>query len=249
MHDRHDDIVGVRRTKKNVPDTAYALALALLHFDQGEHQTRRLVMKESIPSIPVLRRVTLSPDTPIYQIPAPPMERVTLDDPAIKVMTDLREVEVVTIAPDDPVDFALQVMQHSRVRMLVVTDQDDRVLGLVTAADLMGERPINVTQRERIVHVWVQVQHVMTSIAAAAPLDMRDVEHAHVRDVVRALSDAGRQHLLVVEADEASGRYLLRGIFSATQLGRQLGIPVAPEGPARSFAELEQILVSDRSVA
>lgn len=206
-------------------------------------------MKESIPSVPVLRRVTLDPETSIFRIPAPPMERVTLDDPAERVMTDLRAVEVVTIAPDDPVDFALQVMQHSRVRMLVVTDGNERVLGLVTAADLMGERPINVTQRERIVHVWVQVQHVMTSIAAAAPLDMRDVERARVRDVVKALSEAGRQHLLVVEADDASGRHLLRGIFSATQLGRQLGIPVAPEGPAGSFAELKQILVSDRSVA
>lgn len=206
-------------------------------------------MKESIPSVPVLRRVTLGPDNPIYRIPAPALERVTLDDRADRVMTDLREVEVVTIAPDDPVDFALQVMQHARVRMLVVTDGSERVLGLVTAEDLMGERPINVTQRERIVHVWVQVQHVMTSIAAAAPLDMRDVEHAHVRDVVKALSEGGRQHLLVVEADEASGRYLLRGIFSVTQVGRQLGIPVAPEGPARNFAELKQILVADRSVA
>jgi CBS-domain-containing membrane protein len=206
-------------------------------------------MKESIPSVPVLRRVTLGPETAIFPIPAPSLQRVTLDDPAERVMTDLRTVQVVTIAPDDPVDFALQVMQHSRVRMLVVTDESERVLGLVTAADLMGERPINVTQRERIVHVWVQVQHVMTSIAAAAPLDMRDVERAHVRDVVRALTDVGRQHLLVVEGHDASGRYLLRGIFSATQLGRQLGIPVAPEGPARSFAELEQILASDRSVA
>ncbi|MEZ5446793.1 MAG: CBS domain-containing protein [Gammaproteobacteria bacterium] len=115
-------------------------------------------MKESIPSVPVLRRVTLGPETSIFPIPAPPLQRVTLDDPAERVMTDLREVQVVTIAPDDPVDFALQVMQHSRVRMLVVTDEDERVLGLVCRRS--HGRAAHPTSRSAsgIVHVWVQVQ-------------------------------------------------------------------------------------------
>jgi CBS domain-containing protein len=147
------------------------------------------------------------------------------------------------------VDFALQVMLHSRVRMLVVVDRGGRVCGLVTATDLMGERPINVTQRERIEHVWVQVQHVMTPIESINPLDIHEVEHARVRDVVGVMREHGRQHLLVVETDAAAERYLLRGIFSVSQLARQLGIVVDPMHAAVSFAELEQILIGERDVA
>jgi len=196
-----------------------------------------------------LQPVSLDPRMSIYRIPPAPAERVTLDDPATKVMTDLRKVKLVTIALDDPIDFALQVMMQAEVRLLAVTDATDQVLGFVSAFDIMGERPINVSQRERIPRDGVQVQHVMTPRSAIHPLDMRDVERAHVRDVLLVLRAAGRHHILVVEQDPATEHYLLRGVFSATQIGRQLGISIEPEGTAQSFAELEQILYPAREVA
>lgn len=196
-----------------------------------------------------LHPLTLKSGVPVSCIPPKTLEKVTPDSPARSVMTDLNEIAVVTIAPDDPVDFALQVMLHSRVRMLVVVDRGGRVCGLVTAADLMGERPINVTQRERIEHVWVQVQDVMTPIESINPLDIHEVEQARVRDVVAVMRERGKQHLLVVETDADGERYVVRGIFSASQLARQLGIVVDPMHAAMSFAELEQILIGERDVA
>jgi acetyl-CoA carboxylase beta subunit len=55
---------------------------------------------------------------------------------------------------------------------------------------------------------------------------------------VATLKRAGRQHALVV--DQASGgRQMVRGIFSLTQIARQLGIAVQTPAIGNTFAEIE----------
>jgi len=184
----------------------------------------------------------LSADTPIRRLTPPPPERVNLHDPAVKVMTDLRRVKLATIGPDDNIDFALQVMIHAEVRMLAVLDKDDVLIGLITARDIMGERAINASNSEELPHNRVLVRHVMTPRSEITVLHMEDVEHAHVRDAIMVLREAGRHHTLVVEQEPDSGRCVLRGVFSVTQIGRHMGMEITPGGAAQSFAELERIL-------
>ena len=64
-------------------------------------------------------------------------ETVTLDAPAIQVMTDFNSVTAVIILPGDSVDEAHRRMIQRGVRLLLVVDQDRNVLGLVTATDIL----------------------------------------------------------------------------------------------------------------
>jgi hypothetical protein len=73
-------------------------------------------------------------------------------------------------------------------------------------------------------------------------LDFRDVEAARIGDIVATLRLAGRQHALAVEAtDETpSAQKTVRGIFSLTQIARQLGIPPQQTHDIiRTFAEIQ----------
>jgi len=170
------------------------------------------------------------------------LDRVTMNSPALEVMTDLRRSRAVTIAPDTPVPIALTVMIHANVRLLVVLGTAGLVCGLISARDLGGEEPLRIAARERIAHESVQVAQVMTPIDGMRPLDLGQVEHAMVRDVVRHLIDTRRQHVLVLER-LAAADYAACGIFSATQIGRQLGHElVLDDGRAQSFSELERLL-------
>jgi hypothetical protein len=45
-----------------------------------------------------------------------------------------------------------------------------------------------------------------------------------------------------VVATEADGRQVLRGIFSASQIARQLGVQIATHEMARTFAEIEALI-------
>jgi hypothetical protein len=53
------------------------------------------------------------------------------------------------------------------------------------------------------------------------------------------LKEAGRQHALVVDNDRVTGEDYVRGIFSATQIGRQLGMPILMFEVANTFAQIE----------
>jgi len=166
--------------------------------------------------------------------------RVTMDDPATRVMTDLRRVPARTTSPDLRADDALASMIHAGVRLLLVVDEHDAVQGVVTARDILGEKPVQAAKDEGIAREAVRVMHVMTPVSQIEILNLDTVEKARVGDVLQTLKDKGRQHILVVMGGgdgEAIG-----GIFSATQIGRQLGVEVPAEGPAQSFAEIERLL-------
>jgi CBS domain-containing protein len=184
-----------------------------------------------------------------FALPSPSTApTLRLDAPATEVMTDLRRVGAVTIAPDASIDEANQAMIAHGVRALFALDEHRRVLGLVTATDLLGERPIQFAQAREIRRSEVVVRDIMTPADRLEVLDLREVERARVGDMVASLRLAGRQHALAVEATEAPapGQVIVRGIFSLTQIARRLGVATQPTHDiARTFAEVEAAIGGD----
>ena len=79
---------------------------------------------------------------------------------------------------------------------------------------------------------------MMTPQEILEVLDLAAVRAAKVGHVVATLRQAGRQHALVVEHD-GEGRQSVRGVFSATQIARQLGVAIPTSEVARTFSEIE----------
>ncbi|MDX9766246.1 MAG: hypothetical protein RBT51_02800, partial [Ectothiorhodospiraceae bacterium] len=73
-------------------------------------------------------------------------------------------------------------------------------------------------------------------------LDVGDVLRAEVGHIVATLKDWGRQHALVGDVDPQTGAMRIRGIFSATQIGRQLGLPIQTFEVAKTFADIQAAL-------
>lgn len=164
--------------------------------------------------------------------------RVTLDDPAFAVMTDLREVAAATTQPEESIETAHAVMIRRSVRLLFVTDPRGLVVGVITATDLLGEKPMRFMQSHDVTHAEVLVGDVMTAADRLDAVPFRDVAQMLVGHVVATLKSVRRQHLLVAE-DE--GRRV-RGLFSASQVARQLGMEVQTFEVAQTFADIEAAL-------
>ena len=167
--------------------------------------------------------------------------RVSFEDPASSVMTDLSRVSAVVIRPTDPMDEALARMMQRGVRALLVIDEARRVVGLITAHDILGERPMRFVEAHGAHHEEILVQDVMTPRERLEAIEIGDVRAAKVGHIVATLRQSGRQHALVTNAD---GR--IRGIFSATQIARQLGVDAQSVNPteiAQTFSEIEALLV------
>jgi len=165
--------------------------------------------------------------------------RVTLDDPAFSVMTDLREVSAATTRHEETIDAAQAVMIRRGVRLLFVLARDGCVAGVITTTDLLGEKPLRFAQQRGISHKDILVEDIMTPASSIEALSMIDVAQMRVGHIVATLKDAGRKHLLV---SEENGRRV-RGLFSASQVARQLGMEVQTFEVASSFAEIEAALV------
>lgn len=164
-------------------------------------------------------------------------EQVGPEEPASRVMTDFRIVTAYTIFPLETIEAARAKMIHRGVRMLLVVDDQNHILGLITASDLTSEKPMQVVQTQGIRHSDVMVKDIMTPREKLEVLRMEDLQKACVGDIVQTLKSHGRQHALVVEPAEDRGQ-ILRGMFSVSQISRQLGAHVETAGVAGTFAEL-----------
>lgn len=167
-------------------------------------------------------------------------ESVTMDQSALAVMTDFSVVTAQTILPLESIETARTKMIHHGVRMLLVADDQNHILGIITATDLTSERPMRVIQTQGIRHADVLVKDIMTPREKLEVICIDDLQTAKVGDVVATLQGQGRQHALVVER-QADRSQILRGMFSASQIGRQLDVTIHTVPVARTFAEIAQL--------
>ena len=168
---------------------------------------------------------------------------IRINSPAIEVMTDLRLVSAATVDAGETIAEASQKMIARRVRLLLVVGADGLIEGLISARDTMGEKPVKLLQERRGAKFGdLVVGDLMVPRQAIDVLDIEAVLRAEVGAIVATLKAHGRQHALVVEYDKAQDSELVRGILSATQIARQLGVAIPIFSVAQTFAEITSAL-------
>ncbi|MCD6042620.1 MAG: hypothetical protein K0R40_2223 [Burkholderiales bacterium] len=165
----------------------------------------------------------------------PAAAKVSLESPALEVMTDLERTTPATIRPQAPLAGANQFMIARGVRLLLVVGDEERVLGVITASDILGERPMLAATERGLRRDELAVADIMVPAERVEVVELADVARARVGHVLETLRRAGRQHALVVDPERR-----VCGIFSLSQVARQLGLSLPAGGEvARTFAEIE----------
>lgn len=171
-------------------------------------------------------------------------DHVTLESKAMDVMTNLRSVGVITVRAKTPMDRANDKMIRYGVRTLLVLDEQEKVVGLITAQDILGEKPMRHLQEVGGKHSDILVSDVMTPQSDLNVIKVSDVMASKVGHIIATLKAAGHQHALVVDED-STGNQIICGMFSATQIARQLGLSLQGYFEvARTFAEIERAIAA-----
>ncbi len=194
-------------------------------------------------------------------------KHVFLDSPAMDVMTDFTYVRPRTVGALVAIDDALERMKTSGVRLLLVTNATEHVIGLISSYDIQGEKPVKLVEEARASRTDITVAQIMTTLDHIRVLNMRSVRSAPVAHVVATLRDLVQRHVLVCETDDAEdapagltedlppfattawdktqpppkrpAQQRVRGLFSAAQIGRQLGVDISDVmTAAHSLAEM-----------
>lgn len=176
-------------------------------------------MAQTAPDLPTSSNLSalLAPSNDPWQ--------VNLTDPAASVMTDFRVRSMFKLAPEETIDAALEKMKVAGLRIAFVFEKgSENVLGMITAYDIMGEKPMRYLQDiglndHHVTRKDIKVQDILDPVSTWVTANLRDVERATVQSVLIALQKSGRTHLPVVEpSDGPTPR--LRGLFSSAKILR-----------------------------
>ena len=149
-------------------------------------------------------------------------------DPALSVMTDFRERASVTVLDTAPIDDALEHMRHTGVRCAFAIDAQSRVvLGLLTAYDITGEKPMQYMVSRAIRRCEVLVRDIMQEMLTCRVADIKQIELATVDAVANMFIGNRLTHVPVMERDE-TGQQRLRGLLSAAKVKRLLSRSFTP---------------------
>jgi CBS-domain-containing membrane protein len=184
----------------------------------------------------------VEPGTSIAQAQPWLVAPVTLESPALDVMTDLTRVKAATTHPATTLLQAEQMMIYQGVRMLFVVTDMPAIEGLITTTDLHGDRQMRIVHERNLRYDEVCVADVMTALAGLDAVDYSRMQAATVGDTIATLKRFGRNHLLVVEAATGQTPQRVRGVISRSQIERQLGSAIELTPIASSFSEIERAL-------
>ncbi len=165
--------------------------------------------------------------------PEEPPELVHFHDSAMLVFTDFARVYPVTITADGTIGYALHKMKNSGVRLLIVVNKKHHMIGLISAAQIMGDDPIRLAEDKQLDHGQITVAMLMQPQKDIRVLELSHLRDARVGHIVATLHRLEQKYVLVVDHGVVSG------LFSANQISRQLGRHILEEEmPAHSLAEM-----------
>lgn len=169
-------------------------------------------------------------------------ELVHMHDPAVDVMEDFQYQRAATINAEASLDDALMEMKASNVHLLLVTNDNNNVVGIISSQVIQGEKPYKIMEDRRIKHSEITVKMMMRNYDSILCVEFETLQHAKVGSIVQTLKCAKRQYILVIENTD-SGEQLIHGYVSASQISKKLGEDITGNlGFANSVAELQQVL-------
>lgn len=189
---------------------------------------------ETLPTTPI------SPDRTMLRAQQLP-ELVHVEDPAICVMTDFTQTPPLTIHPEDTMDDAINEMKAAGTHLLLVINEQEHFQGIVSSEDVLGEKPIQIIQEGRIRRDKVLVNMIMVSCSEITALDIAILESARVGHIVNTLSARKQHYALAVSPGVVENTHTIRGMFTTSQISKQLHMDIAHAiAEASSISELQK---------
>lgn len=147
--------------------------------------------------------------------------QLDLNSPATLFFTDFQRVTPLVTEADMPAVQARELMRRTHVRMKLVVNRANQVIGLISADDLI-DRLIVKKVSEGHKREEITVEQLMTPRKELQALDITAVNKASISDVIDILKDNGEQHCLVIDRE----KHHIRGVFSASDISRKLHLPI-----------------------
>ncbi len=190
-----------------------------------------------------LPAVTMTKNKSITRVQEPP-QVVHLNDAAVNLMIDFKIITPLCITDDHTMFQARMKMQQSNLHIILVFNDQDELVGLLSQEQILSEDPIKMIHDTRITsRKEVPITQVMTPIESIQAINLYNLEHASVGSAIKTLNEWQQDYALVVEIDQTNLNRNVRGVLLASHIRSQLGEPFRNKlTEANTVVELTQTL-------
>jgi len=151
---------------------------------------------------------------------------ITLDSPATAIFTDFKKYKPLVIDADIPAKNARYLMQKAHVRLKLVIDENDELIGTLSLNEL-DEQKFFMLHAQGVDREDVLVSDVMVPRSDVRAISYEELQLASISDVIESLKQNGTQHCLVIDLKQ----HYIRGVISATDIARRLHMPLEIHKP------------------
>ncbi len=171
----------------------------------------------------------------------PALPEVThIQDPAMSVMVDFKYHTPPLISAHKSLEEAQAEMRLYHLPVLIAVDSEERMLGVVTTDDILGEKPVKISQEKRIPRSEIEVEMVMLPFKSTTAIEIDDLTHAKVGHIIQTFRETKKHVLMVVKTNPETKTRIILGLFSASLISRQLDKDITQVmSEAESIAELQ----------
>ncbi|ALQ09519.1 MULTISPECIES: CBS domain-containing protein [Pseudoalteromonas] len=158
---------------------------------------------------------------------------IDLASPALKVVNNFTQKTPVRAQYETTIEAALKQISAQQSDFVLVTDDNQKLIGIVSSADLQSSKITIIAQRLNTPRNEVSLRHIMTPISQLMSVSMQSLSYACIGDALQTMEHQGVMFLLVTTTDNE-----ICGLISARQITKALHIPLHITPIANSFSEV-----------
>jgi hypothetical protein len=191
-------------------------------------------MHTAYEALPVIH---LAPKAAYIEPQQPPLV-VHLDDPAVWAVDDFSKHQPLIIYQDQTLAEAQEMLTAAQGQLILVLDRDNRITGLLSKEELLGDKPIRISQLRQIARGEIQVHLLMMPREQLLVINHADLKNAKIGHIKATLTHHNHHYALVVKVGNTLCDQTVCGLFSLLRISKQLGTVVHDELYARSLADI-----------
>lgn len=157
---------------------------------------------------------------------------LTLSSPALLALQDFRQAQPMTIDDNTPLEEARAVFHRAHVKLKLALDRAGNITGILVPGHLSKQNEL-LKQADGFDRKQLTVKDLMIPVQALEALDIDQLQHATVANLLNTLQVNGLQYCLVTNTTHSS----LIGLISAEELASRVHAPIKLRR-APSFVEL-----------
>ena len=158
---------------------------------------------------------------------------IDLSSPALKMVNNFTQKTPIRAEHTTTITDALKQVSAQQSDFVLVTDEHQKLIGLVSSADLQSSKITIIAERLNMQRSEVSLRDIMTPVSRLTGVSMQSLSYACIGDALQTMEHQGTMFLLVTTASSE-----ICGLISARQIAKTLHIPLHISPIAHSFSEV-----------